>query len=310
MVSTIIIWWVAVFAIFLVGLYFSMRGDRHHQYSKACPLPEVEEKDIVISGRMPDLSQQKLHEILTKRSPYYAALIPQLQSRFRKRLRAFMNSKTFVIKDEKGYYEMPVLVSAAAIQLTFGLNDFLLSFYRHIRIFPEAYFAHHSFSFLAGNVQGNTITVAWSVFLKGFENHKDGSNVGLHEMSHALYFQKIVIDQNFAPQFSKRFNDLIAHCRSAHKQEKDGRKDLYTDYGSTDLQEFWAESVELFFERPDDLFREYPGVFEAMTVLLNQDPRSHSTPLLKVSHALTETVVQLTTQLRQSSLNRSDSTVS
>lgn len=298
-----------MFAIFLVGLYFSMRGNRHYEYTRACPLPEVEEKDIVIKGRSLAITPEEMHTMLMKRSPYYANLHPDLQPRFLQRLRAFMNAKTFVIKDEKGFFEMPVLVSASAIQLTFGLNDFMLSFYRYVRIFPEAYFAHHSFSFLAGNVQGNTITVAWSVFLKGFENQKDGSNVGLHEMSHALYFQKMVIDESFTPQFSKRFQHLISKCKAAHRMEVKNEKDLYTDYGSTDMQEFWAESVELFFERPQELHDHYPFVYDAMKHLLNQDPRFVQRPLLRPNHPFKEKMVQLTTQLRQSSLNRSDSTV-
>lgn len=43
-----------------------------------------------------------------------------------KRLHKFLVSKTFIIKDDEGFKEMPVLVSAAAVQLTLGLKLYLL----------------------------------------------------------------------------------------------------------------------------------------------------------------------------------------
>jgi hypothetical protein len=45
----------------------------------------------------------------------------------------------FIIKASEGVREMPVLVSASAVQLTFGLPDFTLSFYRYIRIYPAEF---------------------------------------------------------------------------------------------------------------------------------------------------------------------------
>lgn len=191
-----------------------------------------------------------------------------------------MDDKYFIIMDEKGFREMPVLASAAAIQLGFGLNDYLLSFYRYIRIFPKEYWSDHSFDLLAGNVQNNIITVAWNQLLHGFDNGTDGSNVGLHEMSHALYVQKMVIDKGFAPGFSKHYDCVMEECNEAAQLEKEGRKDLYTSYADKNLQEFWAETVELFFEKPHELHGHYPDVYEAMKLALNQDPRICENPVI------------------------------
>ena len=47
---------------------------------------------------------------------------------------------------------------------------------------------------------------------------------------------------------------------------------LYSDYGLKNLQEFWAESVEIFFERPLAMKEHYPDLFTTMRLLLNQQP--------------------------------------
>jgi len=191
-----------------------------------------------------------------------------------------MRRKIFIIKDEQGFREMPVLVSAAAIQLTFGLNNYLLPFYRYIRIFPEEFIREGSFRILVGNVQHNVISVAWNHFLKGYEDPTNGSNVGLHEMSHALYIQKLVIEEGFANTFSDRYRRILEECGTAAEVEKTGLRDLYSSYAEADLQEFWAETVELFFERPADLRQSYPNVYESMKLLLNQEPLVKENPVL------------------------------
>jgi len=200
-----------------------------------------------------------------------------------------MSKKVFIIKDDEGFKEMPVLTSAAAVQLTFGLKQYHLPFYKYIRIYPEEYFSDHAFfTVLAGNVQQNIISVAWNHLLEGYTNFEDGSNVGLHEMSHALYIQKMIIEEGYAKKFCRNYKWLEAQCSEAYKIEVNGEKHLYSDYAGTNLQEFWAESIELFFEKPVELKINHPKVFEAMKLLLNQDPLRSDCPVLKPGLSLRE----------------------
>jgi Mlc titration factor MtfA (ptsG expression regulator) len=275
---------VLFFAALIVGIkildYLDNRTKKHRAYTEACGAPPVEETDLYFHGRTIDITNAHLERTLNKRFPYYRSLEEKQKARFLRRLKKFIRKKTFIIKDEEGFKEMPVLVSAAAIQLSFGLKHYLLPFYRYIRIFPEEYIAADSFKILAGNVQNNVISVAWNHLLQGYENQSDGSNLGLHEMSHALYIQKMVIDEHYAPEFTSRYQDLVSECHEAYKMELEGRKDLYSPYADSNLQEFWAESVEIFFEKPDALNDHYPDVFAAISMLLNQDPRKKEDPVL------------------------------
>ena len=267
--------------------YWYNRSRKHRGYTNLCPEPVIDQTDIVFEGSSLTITDEQLHFILYKRHNYYRTLHESQQKRFLKRLRRFLNKKTFIIKDNKGYKEMPVLVSAAAIQLTFGLNDYLFPFYKYIRIYPQEFIGQHTNLILAGNVQNNIITVAWNQLLHGL-NKSDGCNVVLHEMSHALYIQKMVIESEYAKTFSSHYLNLENSCALAYKIETTGIRNLYSDYAETSLQEFWAETVEIFFEKPDELFKNHPEVFLAMKVLLNQDPRRQSDPVIKTNLSFNE----------------------
>jgi Mlc titration factor MtfA (ptsG expression regulator) len=270
----------AFIAYWLIG-YHSGKRRQHLSLTGVCPPPVINTSDIVVRGKDLEIDESEMHRILSKRYHYYNSLQESGQKLFLKRLKKFMHNKFFIIKDDEGFKEMPLLVSAAAIQLTFGLQNFTLSFYKYVRIYPEEYVSDNFMKVLAGNVQGNIITVAWNHLLKGFENCMDGSNVGLHEMSHALYIQKMEVEKDYAKKFAKRYNQLMKICEVAHKTEQDGRLNLYSDYANQNLQEFWAESVELFFEKPQELQKNYPEVFHGMTLLLNQNPVNKAAPVLK-----------------------------
>jgi MtfA peptidase len=292
------------FFIYAIIIFLGNMGERVERYSnlkltqKTPHHPAIDQTDIVYNGASNSIGMGEIEAILEKRYPYYTSLQLGLREKFLVRTQTFIRKKIFIIKNNEGYREMPVLVSAAAIQLTFGLKDYLLPFYKYIRIYPSEYFGDGFFKVLAGNVKNNIITIAWSHFLKGNEDLTDGSNVGLHEMSHALYFQKVVIDANYARSFCRNYDDLLTACKEAYQTEITGRKNLYSAYADTDLQEFWAESVEIFFEKPNDLYFQYPAVYEAMKILLNQDPSNKINPLLETSSSLPQKLAQFLKDVR------------
>jgi hypothetical protein len=285
---------VVLFLVVWVGTrtiaYQGKRTRKQRHLSGLCPHPPVYDGELAFEGFELDLPGYEIHEILMDRLPYYRSLKSGLQRRFRYRLQLFMQGKKFIIREERGKREMPVLISAAAIQITFGLPYFRLPFYRYICIYPKEYIVLHRLTILKGNVEDNVITIAWSHLLHGFDVHDDGKNVALHEMSHALYIQKMVIEENYAKRFRSGYQHLMDHCYHAFQLEAKGEKDLYTEYANKDLQEFWAESVELFFEKPEALYEHYPDVYQALIHLLQQDPRHSEHPILGKKPSVKETL--------------------
>jgi len=237
----------------------------------------VEEKPdyLIYEGSELDLANEEISRILNKRSVYFTKLSDPDKEKFIYRLQHFMKAKTFYIHDKSGFKEMPVLISAAAIQVSFGLEKYLLPDFPNIHIFPEEFIGiEPSIRFLEGNVSENCINISWKHFLNGFNNPDDGQNVGLHEMAHAYYFQNVETPNNKDQHFVYTFSRFNNSANKPFQKELEPGNDLYSDYALRNFQEFWAESVEIFFERPASLKNTYPDLYAAISDLLNQDPAS------------------------------------
>jgi len=230
------------------------------------------------AGASIGLKTEDVGSILVKHLPYYNHLQPPLKERFTERVMRFMDGKDFLIYSQQPYKEMPVLTSAAAIQLTFGLDDYMLPWFKYISIHPEEYFAHDSLRVLAGNVEGNNICIAWNQLLKGIKDETDGANVGLHEMAHALYYQHVEVQGEPGGKFSGHFKEVMEQGEEIYKL-KTAQHILYTDYAYRNLQEFWAESVEIFFEKPEEMQRCYPEIYDTLKELLQQNPVNKINPV-------------------------------
>ncbi len=162
-------------------------------------------------GDQLDFSKEDIISILNRHSIFYLKLDDAGKRKFLKRLSAFMEDKTFKIHDKSGFKEMPVLISATAIQVSFGLEEYLLHHFHYINIHPEEFLGlHPTIRFLEGNVSGNSINISWKYFLHGFQFPQDGKNVGLHEMAHAYHYQNFgpceIKDKDFVRTFDK-FNE-------------------------------------------------------------------------------------------------------
>jgi Mlc titration factor MtfA (ptsG expression regulator) len=221
---------------------------------------------------------QEIEIILDKYFTYYRNLDRHLQFKFFDRMIKFMYSKNFLIYSDEPFKEMPVLISAAAVQISFGLDEFELPHYNYIRVHKEEYFAENSLRILAGNVEGNCITLAWNHLLKGYYDYTDGNNVGLHEMAHALYYQEIIVEEDDEDSFANHFKQLMTDGENV-LQLKQCPHQLYSSYAFTNLQEFWAVSVELFFEKAHHLQNAYPHIFDHLKNILRQNPTVANQPV-------------------------------
>lgn len=278
------------FLIMAVMIYLGYKGqtaaekrqaaldNRYYQNQAAQTFPD--NNYFLYNGDELPIGIDEIQSILLKRFPYYRQLNTALQSRFATRTQHFMQAKAFIIRSNDVFKEMPVLISAAAVQLSFGLDKFLLPHYKYIQVYNQEYFADgEGFRVLAGHVKDETITIAWNHFYNGYLVPDNGVNVGLHEMAHALYFQHIVARKVYeSPVFKKQFAQLEATC-SVYHASRSCRYGLYKDNAYINLQEFWADSVELFFEKPVELKQCYPEVYKGISSLLQQDPVYTSNPL-------------------------------
>jgi Mlc titration factor MtfA (ptsG expression regulator) len=268
----------AVFAFIIYKLW--KRSEIDETYSQTIFPNRAKKKIKTIKayyGEELGFSDQQLAEILTKRFPYYNQLSQSQQPVFIERLQKFMANKIFKIHGEKGFKEMPVLVGAAAIQLTFGLQKFLLPHFKFIHIHPQEFLrVRPILCFLEGNVSGHSINLSWKHFLAGYADLHDGQNVGLHELAHALYYQTFEVEKNIDKGFRNLYDNFHVDGNKAYHTEKTVAGGLYSAYAEKNFQEFWAESAEIFFEKPADMKSHYPQLYETMKQLLRQDPMNNN----------------------------------
>jgi hypothetical protein len=214
------------------------------------------------------------NDLLLNYNSYYKSLNPALRERFLERLVAFMRTKTFDYINITPDDRMPVLVSAAAIQISFGLEKYLFDAFETIHILQHDYqYAGYSRPFM-GHVNFTGIYLSWDNFLKGYENDTDANNVGIHEMAHALAFVNFMAEKNegIDDDFQKRFQTFSSIARPIFEEMWQGVSNMMDNYAATNYNEFWAVAMENFFEKPAEMKDSLPELYHAMVSLLNQDP--------------------------------------
>ncbi|MGC4037112.1 MAG: zinc-dependent peptidase [Chitinophagaceae bacterium] len=203
---------------------------------------------------------------------YYTQLPDAGKLRFLKRVHYFKRDKRFHYVGIEEQPEMPVLISAAAVQLTFGLRKYLLPFFKDFYITPDAYSSPEEKQLYLGHVAPDGIHLSWKHFLEGFRNDKDGVNVALHEMAHALQRQNFMEDYGIDKEFIADFSKYTQQTGPVFIQALLQRNSILRNYAFTNLQEFWAVSVEAFFEMPELVKQYMPQLYIALCDVLNQDP--------------------------------------
>ncbi len=120
------------------------------------------------------------------------------------------------------------------------------------------------------------VILSWSHSRQGALDDHDGHNVVLHEFAHQI--DDLSGGTNGVPILShgQTFTEweraflaaYDAHVRSVEK----GRHTVIDPYGAVGHEEFFAVSVEVFFERPHALKSEAPGIYEQLVKLFRLDP--------------------------------------
>ncbi len=203
---------------------------------------------------------------------YFNKVDEETQQKWLLRTYLFYRSKKFHYVGVQQSEEMPILISATAAQLTLGLENFSLNYFYDIYVLQHDYhYGYYSLPFM-GHVDSSGIYLSWDNFLAGIRSAHDSSNVGLHEMAHALAYVNFVTKTDEDKHFKKEFLNFSKVARPVYQEMQRGRRTILGEYAATNYHEFWAVSVEVFFENPIRLRHELPELYAAMTVLLKQDP--------------------------------------
>lgn len=212
------------------------------------------------------------HSIVSRYFRYYNKLNLEEQRKFLFRTYLFRKAKKFHYIEVSETAEMPILVSAVSVQLTLGLDKYLMNYFRDIYVLRDDY--HYGFYSrpFQGHVDHSGIYLSWDNFMKGLKGQTPNCNVGLHEMGHALAYVNFITQTEEDKHFKKEFKNFSKVARPIFNAIQEGTKTILGDYAGTNYHEFWAVSVEVFFENPVRFKHDLPDLYDAMARLLKQDP--------------------------------------
>jgi MtfA peptidase len=231
-------------------------------------------KEFLVSKGWKQTLSQKDRQILSRHFEFYNLLPAKSKLIFEYRIRRFIDLKNFIPRDmDEVTEEMQVLIAASAVQITFGFSDVFLSHFENIVVYPDQFFSNAGQREHKGEVnpRAQAIVLSWKHFTQGYAS-KEGVNLGLHEMAHALQLENIVmnneydfLDEDHIKHWQQLASDEITKIRS-------GESGFFREYAGTNHAEFFAVAVENFFERPVEFKAYHQALYAALRDLINQDP--------------------------------------
>jgi Mlc titration factor MtfA (ptsG expression regulator) len=226
-------------------------------------------------------------EVLERNLPPYARLSADLRRELHQNMKVFLAEKSFegcgglAITDE-----IRVTIAAQACMLLLNREDDCYPKLRSVLVYPSTYVAGGKGLFTDKSKQKSVrlgeswghgvVVLAWDSVKQGAFNFKDGRNVAMHEFAHQLDQEDGIADgapilgersayTSWASVFSREFNLL-------QEKKKKRKPSLLNKYGATHPAEFFAVATESFFEKPKQLQKKHPELYEELQDYYKVDP--------------------------------------
>ena len=217
--------------------------------------------------------------ILNQNLPPYEKLSADLRQELHQDMKIFLAEKSFegcgglAITDE-----IRVTIAAQACMLLLNREEDCYPKLSSVLVYPSTYVAGGKGLFTDKSKQKSVrlgeswghgvVVLAWDSVKQGAFNFKDGKNVAMHEFAHQLDQEDGVADgapvlegrsayTSWAAVFSKEFNLL-------QEKKRKRKRSLLNKYGATHPAEFFAVATEAFFEKPKQLQKKHPELYEEL----------------------------------------------
>lgn len=242
--------------------------------------------------RRKKLYSKPLHDdwinILQNNVSLYAQLPQKLKKELHGRINIFLDEKEFIgcnglhITDE-----IRVTISANACILLLNRDKRCFPWFTSILVHPDTYVAKevtyeglievHDDSVRSGESWfRGPVVLSWADTKRGSVNPDDAHNVVLHEFAHKLDEENKIMNglpvlgdrshyAEWAEVLSKEYDSLLIRVKH--------RKNSVIDaYGAVSPVEFFAVATESFFEKPQQMKRKLPDLYEQFKRYYNLDP--------------------------------------
>src|SRR4051794_31727679 len=227
-------------------------------------------------------------QILRKNVPLYRRLPEADRRELHGHIQVFLAEKHF---EGCGGLEL-----TDEIKLTIAAQACLLllhrdtDYYRQlitILVYPSAYIAQ-AIEPIGGGVvlegevcrlgeawKDGVVVLSWDDVRCGAADIHDGHNVVLHEFAHQLDQEDGAADGAPIDRRSRYVawaRVLGAEYEQLRRDAEHGRKSVLDAYGATNPAEFFAVATECFFEKPTQIRKMHPELYEELREYYRQDP--------------------------------------
>lgn len=230
-------------------------------------------------------------EIIEKNVPIYNRLPEADRKELQGHILVFLAEKNF---EGCGGLELTddikvTIAAQACILLLHRETDYYPGLYS-ILVYPGAFISKGNVEIAPGHYgetrqvllgeswKRGTVILSWGDVL----DVHDGRNVVLHEFAHQLDSEDGWA--NGAPPLPHRSmyaawtRILQKDFDELRKDAEDGLSTVLDEYGATNPAEFFAAATECFFEKPVQLKRKHPELYEELKLYYQQDPAGQLLP--------------------------------
>ncbi|MBI3236039.1 MAG: zinc-dependent peptidase [Bacteroidetes bacterium] len=260
------------FSIFFIGVGYRAWADGviQNEYEKRVEKIRPKYETTPLSWQDPYEAHQNIHQYIYKNFAFYRAYSTEDQHEFTNRILDFISRKRIVGMDD--FYmddETKILVSIPAIRITFGLTDYHLPTLKTIGVYPSVFYN----DFIRQEVKG--ITFATGVMylshehlIQGNSTEVDHINLGLHEMAHAfkIFIEKV---EDEAPVLLEELREFEEHAEEMMEMIRTGELTYFRKYAEVNSHEFFAISIENFFEDTQQFKETMPETYSMLSSMLN-----------------------------------------
>jgi Mlc titration factor MtfA (ptsG expression regulator) len=231
---------------------------------------------------------EEFKQIVSKNVPLYSRLPDSLKEQLHGLVNVFLAEKKFEgcggleLTDE-----IKVTIAAQACMLLLNRRPKYFSKLRTILVYPHTYVAKTVSSNgtitidgqsvrLGESWQNGPVVLAWDSVKGGTLNITDARNVVLHEFAHQLDQEDGAADG--APILERRSRYaawarvLSEEYEDLQKKKRKHRRSVLNKYGATNPAEFFAVATETFFEKPKQMNKKHPELYDELKDYYKLDP--------------------------------------
>lgn len=227
-------------------------------------------------------------QIVEKNVPLYKRLPQTLQQELGGLINVFLSEKQFEGCDGQEINdEIRVTIAAQACMLLLNRKTKYFPKLHTILVYPYTYAAKTMSSDgrvtvdsqsvrLGESWQNGPVVLSWNSVTGGASNIADARNVVFHEFAHQLDQEDGTADG--APILAHRsaysaWARVLGEEYAVLQASKKGRRrSVMNKYGATNPAEFFAVATETFFEKPKQLHKRHPDLYDELRDYYQLDP--------------------------------------